>query len=93
MCIRDRRYGKPYIRSYTEERDRPALIVVDQRMSMYFGSVRAFKCAVAARLAALAAWTVYRAGDRVGGIVFGDDGSHAIAPLRSRDRVLSLIHI
>lgn len=85
------RYGKPYVRTYTEERDRPALIVVDQRMSMYFGSVRAFKCAVAARLAALAAWTVYRAGDRVGGIVFGDDGSHAIAPLRSRDRVREML--
>lgn len=69
----------------------PALIVVDQRMSMYFGSVRAFKCAVAARMAALAAWTVYRAGDRVGGIVFGDDGSHAIAPLRSRDRVREML--
>ncbi|MFP3743439.1 DUF58 domain-containing protein [Achromobacter sp. SIMBA_011] len=85
------RYGKPYVRSYTEERDRPALIVVDQRMSMYFGSVRAFKCAVAARLAALAAWTVYRAGDRVGGIVFGDEGSRAIAPLRSRDRVRAML--
>ncbi|WP_406940186.1 DUF58 domain-containing protein, partial [Bordetella pertussis] len=28
------RYGKPYVRAYTEERDRPAMIVADQRMSM-----------------------------------------------------------
>ncbi len=85
------RYGKPYVRSYSEERDRPALIVVDQRMTMYFGSVRAFKSAVAARLAALAAWMALRAGDRVGGIVFDDDGNQAYKPLRSRDRVLALL--
>ncbi|MGK0569390.1 DUF58 domain-containing protein, partial [Bordetella bronchiseptica] len=85
------RYGKPYVRAYTEERDRPAMIVADQRMSMYFGSVRAFKCAVAARLAALAAWTAYRGGDRVGGLVFDDDGVRAFKPLRSRDRVQALL--
>ncbi|MFC4278134.1 DUF58 domain-containing protein [Achromobacter aloeverae] len=85
------RYGKPYVRSYTEERDRPALIVVDQRMTMYFGSVRAFKCAVAARLAALAAWMALRAGDRVGGVVFDDDGQKVFKPLRSRDRVQALL--
>ncbi|WP_376843044.1 DUF58 domain-containing protein [Bordetella pertussis] len=85
------RYGKPYVRAYTEERDRPAMIVADQRMSMYFGSVHAFKCAVAARLAALAAWTAYRGGDRVGGLVFDDDGVRAFKPLRSRDRVQALL--
>ncbi len=85
------RYGKPYVRSYTEERDRPVMLVVDQRMSMYFGSVRAFKCAVAARLAALAAWAAFRAGDRVGGLVFDDGGIQAYKPLRSRDRVRALL--
>lgn len=29
------RTGKPVVRTFTEERDRPALIVVDQRMSMF----------------------------------------------------------
>lgn len=85
------RYGKPFVRSYSEERDRPAIVVVDQRMSMYFGSVRAFKCAVAARLAAIAAWIAYRAGDRVGGLVFDDAGVRAFKPLRSRDRVCALL--
>lgn len=85
------RYGKPFVRSYTEERDRPAMIVVDQRMSMYFGSVRAFKCAVAARLAAIAAWIAYRGGDRVGGLVFDDGGVKAFKPLRSRDRIRAIL--
>lgn len=84
------RTGKPVVRSYTEERDRPALIVVDQRMSMFFGSVRSFKSAVAAELAALAAWMVFGAGDRVGGVVFNDERIDAVAPLRSRKRVEAL---
>lgn len=41
------RTGKPVVRTFTEERDRPALIVVDQRMSMFFGSSRSFKSATA----------------------------------------------
>lgn len=85
------RFGKPYVRSYTEERDRPAMIVVDQRMSMYFGSVKFFKCAVAARLAAAAAWMAFRAGDRVGGMVFDDDGVRHQRPLRSRQQVQALL--
>lgn len=85
------RYGKPFVRSYTEERDRPALILVDQRMSMFFGSQRSFKSATAAELAALVAWIAFHAGDRVGGLVFGDDRIDRIAPLRSRSRVQALL--
>ncbi|WP_282386593.1 MULTISPECIES: DUF58 domain-containing protein [unclassified Pseudomonas] len=85
------RTGKPVVRTFTEERDRPALIVVDQRMSMFFGSQRSFKSAVAAELAALAAWMVFHAGDRVGGLVFNDLRIDSIAPLRSRKRVEALL--
>ena len=84
------RTGKPVVRTFTEERDRPALIVVDQRMSMFFGSVRSFKSAVAAELGALAAWMVFSAGDRVGGLVFNDQRIDSVAPLRSRKRVEAL---
>ncbi len=85
------RTGKPVVRTFTEERDRPALIVVDQRMSMFFGSQRSFKSAVAAELAALAAWMVFHAGDRVGGLVFNDQRIDSVAPLRSRKRVEALL--
>jgi len=84
------RLGKPYIRTYSEERDRPVLVLVDQRMGMHFGSVRSFKSVVAARLAGLSAWMGYQAGDRVGGLVFSDDGIDAIRPLRSRERIQAL---
>ncbi|PTN48428.1 DUF58 domain-containing protein, partial [Achromobacter xylosoxidans] len=84
------RLGKPYVRTYSEERDRPALVVVDQRMGMYFGSVRSFKSVVAARIAALSAWMAYLAGDRVGGLVFSDAGIDNVRPLRSRERIQAL---
>jgi uncharacterized protein (DUF58 family) len=84
------RQGKPFVRSFSEERDRPALIVVDQRMDMFFGSQRSLKSCTAAELAALSAWMVFHSGDRVGGLVFGDEKIERIAPLRSRQRVEQL---
>ncbi|CAG4888984.1 DUF58 domain-containing protein [Paraburkholderia saeva] len=84
------RTGKPQIRAYTEERDRPLLVVVDQRMSMFFGSTRAFKSVVAAEAAALAVWMGFAAGDRVGGVIFNDSAVVPVRPLRSRARIKTL---
>lgn len=84
------RFAKPFVRTYTEERDRPTLVVVDQRMNMYFGSQRSFKSVTAAELAALAAWMAFHAGDRVGGLVFDDQRVEHIRPLRSRNRIEAL---
>jgi uncharacterized protein (DUF58 family) len=84
------RLGKPFVRTFTEERDRPTLVLVDQRMSMYFGSRLNFKSVTAAETAALAAWIAYQAGDRVGGVVFDEQRIEALAPLRSRARVQAL---
>jgi hypothetical protein len=66
------RMRTPHVRVYTEERDRPVLLVVDQRQSRFFGSRRAMKSVVAAEATALAAWRVLQAGDRVSGLVFDD---------------------
>ncbi|WP_353472515.1 DUF58 domain-containing protein [Salipiger sp. H15] len=78
------RTGKPHVRVMTEERDRPALIVVDQRMSMFFGTRRAMKSVTAAEAAAMTAFRILDQGDRVGGIVFGDEVIAEIRPQRSR---------
>ena len=66
------RTRKPHVRVYSEERDRPVLLVIDQRQNMFFGSRRAMKSVVAAEVSALAAWRVLQAGDRVGALVFDD---------------------
>ncbi|MNM05878.1 hypothetical protein D3C81_158850 [compost metagenome] len=84
------RLGKPFVRTFTEERDRPTWLLVDQRMNMFFGSQRSFKSVVAAELAAVSAWMALGAGDRVGGLVFDDRQVRQIRPLRSRARVEAL---
>jgi uncharacterized protein (DUF58 family) len=78
------RTGTPHVRVFTEERDHPTLIVVDQRMSMFFGSVLNMKSVTAAEAAALAAFRILDQDDRVGGIVFGDEHIAEIRPERNR---------
>ncbi len=81
------RTGNPHVRVFTEERDRPALILVDQRMTMFFGTRINMKSVTAAEAAALAAFRILDQGDRVGGIVFGDAALAEIRPLRNRRRL------
>ncbi len=87
------RAGEPYIRVMTEERDRPSLIVVDQRMSMFFGSALNMKSVTAAEAAALAAYRIFDQGDRVGGIVFTDTEIAEIRPSRSRATLSRLVAV
>jgi uncharacterized protein (DUF58 family) len=84
------RTGKPYIRVYTEEKDRPAILVVDQRINMFFGSVRSTKSVTAAEVAALCAWRILGQGDRVGGFIFNDTQIDELRPHRSRAAVMRL---
>lgn len=76
------RTGKPHVRVYTEERDRPALFVVDQRINMFFGSQVYMKSVIAAEAAAIGAQCVLAQGDRIGGLVFGDTHMAEHRPLR-----------
>jgi len=85
------RLGTPYVRVYREERDRPVLLLVDQRVSMFFGSRRATKSVVAAEVAALAAFRVASLGDRVGGIVFSEQGISEVAPQARQGGVRHLL--
>jgi len=85
------RTGEPFVRVYTEEKDRPALFVVDQRVNMFFGTRRAMKSVAAAEIAALGAWRVLAQGDRVGGFVFNDERVDEVRPHRSRAAVVRLL--
>lgn len=91
------RLGAPYVRVFTEERDREVLLLVDQRLSMFFGSRRAMKSVAAAEVAALAAWRVTELGDRIGALVFSDDdivefrpGGRAPAVMRILNGIIAL---
>jgi len=81
----------PYVRVYTEEKDRTVWLLVDQRVSMFFGSTKRMKSVVAAEVAALSAWRVLSVGDRVGALVFNDSDIAVIPPHRSRERVMQIL--
>ncbi len=85
------RTGTPYVRVFTEERDRQALLVVDQRMTMYFGTRLNLKSVTAAEAAAIVAFQILEAGDRVGGIVFDDERQIELVPRRSLKSVHALL--
>lgn len=85
------RTGKTQTRVYTEERERTVLLLVDQRLSMFFGSVRNMKSVTAAEVAALAAWRVLSQKDRVGALVFNDTRVDEIRPHRTRGTAMRVL--
>jgi len=85
------RTGNAHTKLFREERERPVLVVVDQRSSMFFGSQYCFKSVLAGQIASLLAWSALHRGDRVGGLVFDDVRHREIRPRRSRKTVLTLL--
>lgn len=82
------RTGETHTRVFSEEKEKPALIVVDQSRSMFFGSRETTKATRAAELAAALAFRVLKEGDRVGGVVFADQGIDIVPPKRDRRNIL-----
>lgn len=81
----------PHARVFTEERGRETLIVVDQRLSMFFGSRRNFKSVTAAEVAAIVAWRVIAVKDRISALVFGDNDLDVISGGGSRNHVMRIL--
>jgi uncharacterized protein (DUF58 family) len=87
------RTRKPHTRIYTQERERPVLLVIDQRLGMFFGSRRALKSVTAAEAAALAMWRTIAVKDRVGAVAFNDAETREVRPQRTRATVLHILRI
>jgi len=85
------RTREPYVRVFTEEKDRTVWLLVDQRLSMFFGSKGKMKSVIAAEAAAVAAWRVLSQRDRVGAVVYDDTGLSVIPPHRSEQRVTQIL--
>jgi uncharacterized protein (DUF58 family) len=83
------RTDKPYVKVFTEERERTVILCIDANAAMRFGTRGTFKSVQAARAAALLGWHANGSNDRVGSIVFGDvpEGIQFFAPVRSRRAV------
>ncbi len=85
------RTNKPYSKMFREERERPILLWVDYRASMFFGTQQCFKSVLASKIAALLAWKGTHRGDRLGGLFFSDQLHRELRPTRGKSATLHLI--
>lgn len=85
------RTGSVHTKVFKEERERPVLFCVDSRSPMRFATRGVFKSVMAARAAAVLAWSSAHHGDRVGGIVFSESEHRELRPQRGSKAVLRLI--
>jgi uncharacterized protein (DUF58 family) len=85
------RTNKPHSKVFREERERPVLLWVDFRRSMFFGTRQCFKSVLAARVAALLAWEGCKGGDRLGGLLFSEQQHQELRPARGKTAALHLI--
>ncbi|WP_440876514.1 DUF58 domain-containing protein [Thalassotalea sp. PLHSN55] len=83
------RMGKPYVRSYSEEKDQNVIICVDQRSKMFFSSVEVMKSVVAAEIAAVLAWRVLKDSDRLGWFIASSDKITSSKSSRSKHQLLA----
>ena len=86
------RSSEAYTKLFREERERPVLIMTDLRSNMHFATRGCFKSVNATRAAALLAWAAHHRGDRLGGIVFGDQRHRELRPRLGRQAALRYVH-
>lgn len=84
------RSGRVHTKVFEEEREKPVLLWLDLRPSMYFATRGRFKSVVMAEVAALLLWKTLKDGDRIGGIL--QNGKHIeLKPSRSRSSALHFL--
>jgi uncharacterized protein (DUF58 family) len=85
------RTGRTHTKTYREERERPVLLLVDLCKTMFFGTRTCFKSVLAAKLAALLAWSSVHHGDRVGGLFFSEAHHLELRPKPGKAAALHLV--
>ena len=85
------RAGRPFIKTFRDERELTVMFVVDVSASSRFGTLTKFKNEVAAEIAALLAYTALRNNDKVGLIIFSDHVEHYTPPKKGRGHIWKII--
>jgi uncharacterized protein (DUF58 family) len=86
------RAGRPHVKLFREERERPVWLLTDLGPGMRFGTRVAFKSVIAAQAAALLAWAAADQGDRVGGLVFDESRNYEGRPAARTRGLLPLLN-
>jgi uncharacterized protein (DUF58 family) len=85
------RRGKAHTKLFHEERERPVLLAIDYRRSMFFATRGCFKAVQVSRLASLLAWQALDRGDRIGALLFCGQQHVELRPKAGKGAVLQLL--
>ena len=85
------RTGRAHTKLFREERERPVLLWLDLRQSMFFATQGCFKSVVASQAAALLGWSASAHRDRLGGLIFSESMHKELKPHRGKTGVLRFI--
>lgn len=86
------RQGRPFIKSFVEERELTLLLLLDRSASMDFGTVRATKLDTAIEACSLLTLAALRSHDKIGLLTFGDGELRFLPPGKGRHHAMRLIH-
>lgn len=85
------RAGKPFIKTFEEERELTLILAVDVSGSSDFGTGSYFKGEVMTHLAALLAFSAVKNNDQIGLLLFSDQIEHFVPPKKGRGHVHRLL--
>lgn len=85
------RMGRPYVKSFREERELTVMLVVDVSASSRFGSVNRSKGELIAEIGAVLAFSAIKNNDKVGLLLFSDRVEKYLAPKKGSRHVLRVI--
>ena len=85
------RTGEPYVKSFIEERELTAMLVVDVSGSGDFGTRNRFKRELAVELAAVMSFAATTNNDKVGLLLFTDRVESLVPPRKGRSHVLRMV--
>lgn len=85
------RTGKPYIKTFEEERELTLILAVDVSGSSDFGTGPYFKGEVMTHMAALLAFSAVKNNDQIGLLLFSDQVEHFVPPKKGRGHVHRLL--
>jgi uncharacterized protein (DUF58 family) len=85
------RFGFPFVKKFSEERELTVMLLVDASSSGQFGTFDKMKEEIAAEICALLAFSAIKNNDKVGMIVFTDKIEKYTPPQKGRSHVLRLI--
>lgn len=86
------RTGRTHTKLFIAEKERPVLLGVDMRPSMFFATNGVFKSIQAALMTGYMAWKASQSGDRLGGIIFDGQTIQKYRPTVGKRGVLPFLN-